>query len=146
MNLVVAGTRDGLVMVEGGAKMLPEDVMLDALFTAHQEMQVVLDMQDELQRTVGKPKREITAAPFDEALFGRVNELLRPRVEAAFQLAGKQERAAALHEAEDERGRCTDAGVSRTARRPCAACARKSRAGSCAAPSSPKAAASTAAA
>jgi polyribonucleotide nucleotidyltransferase len=102
LNLVVAGSRDGIVMVEGGAKMLPEDVMLDALFTAHREMQVVLDMQDELQRSVGKPKREITAAPFDEALFGRVNELLRPRVEAAFQLSGKQERAAALHEAEDD--------------------------------------------
>lgn len=101
LNLVVAGSREGIVMVEGGAKMLPEDAMLDALFTAHQEMQVVLDMQDELQRTVGKPKREITAAPFDEALFGRVNELLRSRVEAAFQLSGKQERATALHEAEE---------------------------------------------
>jgi polyribonucleotide nucleotidyltransferase len=102
LNLVVAGSRDGIVMVEGGAKMLPEDVMLDALFTAHREMQVVLDMQDELQRSVGKPKREITAVPFDEALFGRVNELLRARVEAAFQLSGKQERAAALHEAEED--------------------------------------------
>jgi polyribonucleotide nucleotidyltransferase len=102
LNLVVAGSRDGLVMVEGGAKMLPEEVMLDALFTAHREMQVVLDMQDELQRSVGKPKREIAAAPFDEALFGRVDELLRPRVEAAFQLSGKQERAAALHQAEDD--------------------------------------------
>jgi polyribonucleotide nucleotidyltransferase len=100
LNLVVAGSRDGLVMVEGGAKMLPEDVMLEALFTAHREMQVVLNMQDELQRSVGKPKREVAAAPFDEALFGRVDELLRPRVEAAFQLSGKQERAAALHEAE----------------------------------------------
>jgi len=102
LNLVVAGTRDGIVMVEGGAKMLSEDVMLEALFTAHQEMQVILDMQDELRHTVGKPKREITAAPFDEALFGRVDALLRPRVEAAFQLAGKQERATALHQAEEE--------------------------------------------
>jgi polyribonucleotide nucleotidyltransferase len=102
LNLVVAGTRDGIVMVEGGAKMLPEDIMLDALFTAHRELQVILDMQDELRRAVGKPKREITSAPFDTALFGRVDELLRPRVEAAFQLSGKQERATALHQAEEE--------------------------------------------
>src|SRR5207247_2585261 len=45
LNLVVAGSRDGIVMVEGGASMLPEDVMLDALFTAHQSLQAILDMQ-----------------------------------------------------------------------------------------------------
>src|SRR5512143_2171792 len=57
LNLVVAGSREGLVMVEGGAKMLPEDVMLEALFSAHQALQKLLDLQDELQKAVGKPKR-----------------------------------------------------------------------------------------
>ena len=52
LNLVVAGSRDGIVMVEGGAKGLPEDVMLEALFTAHQALQAILDMQDELQRAL----------------------------------------------------------------------------------------------
>ena len=55
LNLVVAGSRDGIVMVEGGAKMLPEDVMLEALFGAHQALQKLLDLQDELQKAVGKP-------------------------------------------------------------------------------------------
>jgi len=102
LNLVVAGSREGIVMVEGGAKMLPEDVMLDALFTAHQEMQRILDMQDELQGAVGKPKRPITATAFDEVLFRQVEVQLRPRVEAAFQLAAKQERAEAVREAEHQ--------------------------------------------
>ncbi len=102
LNLVVAGSRDGLVMVEGGAKMLPEDVMLDALFTAHQEMQAILDMQDELQRTLGKTKRAVVAVALDEALFSRVNTQLRPRVEAAFQLSGKHERAEAVRAAEGQ--------------------------------------------
>jgi polyribonucleotide nucleotidyltransferase len=100
LNLVVAGSRDGIVMVEGGAKMLAEDAMLDALFTAHQEMQRILDMQDELQRALGKPKRTVTTTAFDEALFGQVAAQLRPRVEAAFQLGAKQERAAAVRQAE----------------------------------------------
>src|SRR5512140_1040791 len=39
LNLIFAGSRDGIVMVEGGAKELPEDVMLDALFTAHSALQ-----------------------------------------------------------------------------------------------------------
>ncbi|MFI5395135.1 MAG: polyribonucleotide nucleotidyltransferase [Candidatus Binatia bacterium] len=102
LNLIVAGSREGLVMVEGGAKMLPEDVILDALFTAHKELQVVLDMQDELQQALGKPKRSITVTAFDEALFGQVGAQLRPRVEAAFQVSGKHERAAAVRQAEGD--------------------------------------------
>jgi polyribonucleotide nucleotidyltransferase len=102
LNLVVAGSRDGIVMVEGGAKMLGEDVMLDALFTAHQEMQRLLDMQDELQRTLGKPKRTVATTAFDTALFGQVEAQLRPRVEAAFRLVAKQERAVAVRQAEEE--------------------------------------------
>jgi len=102
LNLVVAGSRDGIVMVEGGAKMLSEDVMLDALFTAHQEMQRLLDMQDELQHALGRPKRTVSTAAFDAALFGQVEAQLRPRVDAAFRLGTKQERAAAVRQAEEE--------------------------------------------
>ena len=48
-------------MVEGGAKQLSEDVMLDALFTAHEALQQLLDLQDELQKALGKPKRAVDA-------------------------------------------------------------------------------------
>ena len=102
LNLIVAGNREGLVMVEGGAKMVSEDVMLDALFLAHTELQKLLDLQDELKRALGKPKRASTPPAFDEALFARVDAQLRPRIEAAFQVAGKHERAAATHEAKAE--------------------------------------------
>ncbi|MGH7822475.1 MAG: polyribonucleotide nucleotidyltransferase, partial [Candidatus Binatia bacterium] len=57
LNLVVAGSRDAIVMVEGGARIVPEDVVLDALFAAHEAIQPLLDLQDELQRALGKPKR-----------------------------------------------------------------------------------------
>ena len=102
LNMVVAGSRDGIVMVEGGAQMLPEDVMLDALFTAHQALQVILDLQDELQRAVGVPKRAITVAQRDEALFARFEAATTPRIQAAFQVSGKHERAAAVRQVEDE--------------------------------------------
>jgi len=99
LNLVVAGSRDGIVMVEGGAKMLPEDMMLEALFGAHQALQKLLDLQDELQKAVGKPKRTVMAPSFDQTLFGRVESQLAPRIKAAFEVNGKHERAAAVHQA-----------------------------------------------
>jgi len=101
LNLIVAGSRDGIVMVEGGAKGLPEDVMLDALFTAHGALQPLLDIQDELQRTLGKPKRTVTPPAVDAALFARFEKEATKRITAAFQVAGKHERAAAVREAEE---------------------------------------------
>jgi polyribonucleotide nucleotidyltransferase len=102
LNLVVAGSRDGLVMVEGGAKMLPEDVMLEALFGAHEALQRLLDLQDELQKAVGKPKRAFVPPSFDQTLFARLESLLTPRIKAAFEVSGKHERAAAVHQAESD--------------------------------------------
>ncbi len=102
LNLIVAGSRDGIVMVEGGAKMLSEDLMLDALFTAHEALQAILDMQDELQQAIGNPKRPFAAASFDAALFAQVDRQLRPKIQAAFQVSGKHERATAVRQAKEE--------------------------------------------
>jgi polyribonucleotide nucleotidyltransferase len=102
LNLVVAGSREGIVMVEGGAKMLPEDLMLDALFEAHQALQVLLDAQDELRRELGRPKREVSAPPVDPTLFARLEAEAAPRMRAAFAVAGKHERAAAVRQAEED--------------------------------------------
>src|SRR6202051_2509547 len=60
LSLVVAGTRDSIVMVEGGAQMLSEEVRLGALDTALAEMQPLIAMQDELREKVGKPKRQVS--------------------------------------------------------------------------------------
>jgi polyribonucleotide nucleotidyltransferase len=100
LQLVVAGTRDGLVMVEGGANGLPEDVMLDALFTAHEALGPLIELQEELRAAVGKPKREFTPPARNEALWNRMRELATPRLKEAFQVSGKFERAAAVREAE----------------------------------------------
>ena len=56
LNLVVAGTREAVVMIEAGAHQLPEGLMLDAIVKAHQALQPLLDMQDELREKVGKEK------------------------------------------------------------------------------------------
>ena len=57
LNLVVAGTADAIMMVEGGASELNEDQMLEALETAHREIKKIVALQNELASKVGKPKR-----------------------------------------------------------------------------------------
>ncbi len=100
LNLIVAGTRDGIVMVEGGARALPEDVMLDALFGAHEAIQPLIKMQEELRQAIGKPKREVVPPAVNTALVSRVEADAMPRIKAAFKVAGKHERAGAVRAAE----------------------------------------------
>jgi DNA polymerase III epsilon subunit family exonuclease len=57
LDLVVSGTRDAIMMVEAGAKILPEEVMAEAILFAHRALEPLIDLQLELQELVGKPKR-----------------------------------------------------------------------------------------
>jgi polyribonucleotide nucleotidyltransferase len=57
LDLVVSGTRDAIMMVEAGAKLLTEDVMAEAILFGHRALQPLVDIQLELQKLVGKPKR-----------------------------------------------------------------------------------------
>src|SRR2546429_2279421 len=68
MNGIVAGSRDAIVMVEGGARMVPEALLLEALFAAHEALQPLIALQESLQRLVGKPQRSVTAPAVDPAL------------------------------------------------------------------------------
>ena len=102
LALVVAGSRDSIVMVEGGAQMLPEDLMLDALYLAHEQLQAIIEMQDELREKLGRPKREVTAPEVDPRLVPRVTEVATDKLSRAMQLTAKLERAAAMKEAEAE--------------------------------------------
>jgi polyribonucleotide nucleotidyltransferase len=92
LNLIVAGSRDAIVMVEGGAHVVPEDAVLDALFGAHEAIQPLLDMQDELRQKVGKPKRTVVAPKKDDGLVGRVEAYAEPKLREALKLTGKFER------------------------------------------------------
>jgi polyribonucleotide nucleotidyltransferase len=98
LNLVVACSRDAIVMVEGGAKGVPEDVVLDALFGALDACQPILDMQDELQKAVGKPKRSVEAPAHDERLYERVKGAAVPKIREAMSYPAKHERNDRLRE------------------------------------------------
>jgi polyribonucleotide nucleotidyltransferase len=96
INLFVAAGRDAIVMVEGGARVVSEEDMLEALFLAQDAVKPILDVQDEIARIVGKPKREVVIVPPDAALVSRIRELAADKFRAAFLSAGKHERAAGV--------------------------------------------------
>ena len=102
LNLLVAGTKDSIVMVEGGAKMLSEDIMLDALYTALDALQPLIAMQEELRAKLGKPKREVVVGEIDKAVQKAVEQLALPRIEKAMTFVAKQERHAAISTAHKE--------------------------------------------
>jgi polyribonucleotide nucleotidyltransferase len=102
VNLIVAAGRETIVMVEGGARIVPEEVMLEALFLAHDSVQPLLDLQDEISRAMGRPKRTLMPPTRDSVLLERVYELAAPKVTEAFSVRGKQERALRLAEVEAE--------------------------------------------
>jgi polyribonucleotide nucleotidyltransferase len=96
IDLLVAARRDAIVMVEGGAKMVPEDEILEALFFAHEAVQPILDAQEQLRAAVGRPKREFVPPKLDEALLARVKELATPGLVKAYSNREKLARYAAL--------------------------------------------------
>ncbi len=102
LNLIVAASRDAIVMVEGGARMLPEAQLLEALFAAHAAAQPLIDMQEELLRQAGKAKRHVEPPARDVALEAAVRESALPKLRAALAKSVKQERYAALDETHEE--------------------------------------------
>lgn len=98
LDMVVAGTKDAVLMVESEANELPEDIMLGAVLYAHQEMQVIVAAVEELVRDAGKPQWEWTAEPVNEALKAAVSESMASAVADAYRITDKQARYTRLGE------------------------------------------------
>jgi polyribonucleotide nucleotidyltransferase len=96
IDLIVAGSRDAVVMVEGGGLFVKEDEMLEAIFFGHAALQPIIDLQLDMKKAVGLPKRPFSAVEVDGILAERVAALAKERIQEAVQIATKQERRAAL--------------------------------------------------
>jgi polyribonucleotide nucleotidyltransferase len=99
LDLLVACSRDAIVMVEGGAAELGEDVIVDALMFAHQSAQPLIDLQEKLRAAVGKPKRAFVPPVKDPAIVDKVASLANQKIEAAMAIRDKHERYSALDSA-----------------------------------------------
>ncbi|HED00673.1 MAG TPA: polyribonucleotide nucleotidyltransferase [Proteobacteria bacterium] len=96
INIVVAGSKDAIVMVEGGGQIVPEEVMLEAIFFAHEGLQPILQLQSELREAVGKPKRVVPEVVEDEALKARIMEIAGDDLGEVITIGAKMERGERL--------------------------------------------------
>ena len=99
LDLVVAGTKDAVLMVESEAKMLSEEVMLGAVLFGHEQMQVVIKMINDLVSVAGKP-RWVLAAPVDlSKLQTDIAHMSQVALEAAYNITTKTLRSEAISDA-----------------------------------------------
>ena len=98
LEIIVAGSEEAVVMVEGGANILPEDEVLEAIMFGHRSMQEVIALQKELRKRVGKTKIVVPAESIDSALIAQVEQRAADRMRAALAIAAKQERNNTLHD------------------------------------------------
>jgi polyribonucleotide nucleotidyltransferase len=99
LDLVVAGTRDAVMMVESEAKELSEDEMLGAVMFAHRESQKVIEAIIKLAEQAAKEPWELAASADKAAIKKQLKDLIGKDIEAAYKLTSKQERSTALNEA-----------------------------------------------
>ncbi|MES2672223.1 MAG: polyribonucleotide nucleotidyltransferase [Pseudomonadota bacterium] len=96
LELVVAGTKNAVLMVESEARELSEDVMLGAVMFGHQQMQIAIDTINELVAEAGKPKWNWQAPAKNDALIGAIKAAVGDRLGTAFQVRDKLERKDAI--------------------------------------------------
>src|SRR5918997_1807748 len=92
LDLVVSGTEDAILMVEAGAKEIPEAEVLDALDIAHSQIRKICEAQRELADKAGKPKAEIEVPKVDESLLEQIRERFGSALEQATSVEDKLER------------------------------------------------------
>ncbi|MEJ2554222.1 MAG: polyribonucleotide nucleotidyltransferase [Gammaproteobacteria bacterium] len=98
LDLVVAGTKDAVLMVESEAKELSESVMLDAVMFGHEQMQAAINAINDLVEKAGKPRWDWQAAEKNQALETAVREAGEATINEAYRIAEKQQRSQRLAE------------------------------------------------
>ncbi|MGD9732395.1 MAG: polyribonucleotide nucleotidyltransferase [Desulfamplus sp.] len=102
IELVVAGSKTGVIMVEGGANIVSEADMLDAIFFGHDAMQPFIEIQHELKKALGKEKRQLAKPETNCELVEKIKSLVSDKIRVAVQTKGKMERHASIDKVKDE--------------------------------------------
>ena len=98
IELIVCGTADSIVSVEGGAHEVSEQDLVDALAFGHVHIKDLVEMQEKLVAAVGKEKIKIEAEEVDVELINAVGELANARIKEANQIPTKEERQVSIDE------------------------------------------------
>ncbi|MDR3607288.1 MAG: polyribonucleotide nucleotidyltransferase [Oligoflexia bacterium] len=99
MEIMIAGTKNAIMMIEGGAREVPEDDVLQAILLGHKEIGKLVGIVEELRKLCGKPKREFTPAAIDETLKSKVEKLAKAKLTEALRTKEKHKRYDMVDEA-----------------------------------------------
>lgn len=92
IDLFVTGTKTAIMSVEGGADQVPEDEIIEAIRFAHEHIPPIIELQEELVRLCGKPKRPIEPKERDERIAAKAKELAAARMKGLIGIADKKQR------------------------------------------------------
>lgn len=101
LNLAVGGSATSVVMIESAADQLSEEVMLDAVYTGHEEIKKLCALQDDMVREVGKEKVEVTLVSIPEDILAKVEADYGADIAKSAVIIGKQERQDAFDATEE---------------------------------------------
>jgi polyribonucleotide nucleotidyltransferase len=102
MDLIISGDRESISSIEGGAEEISEAALLEALEFAHENMQEILDLQEELAKKVGKAKMEYVEPETDAELAKAVEEAAAERIAAANRAGDREKRSEMIDQLEAE--------------------------------------------
>ncbi len=100
VSIIVSAKPDTIAMLEGGARIVDEDTLLEALYMAHDAMAPIFEMQQELKRLAGKPKRAFKPKELDPGILAAVKDAAGKAIEQALAVKEKKARREAMHAAE----------------------------------------------
>ena len=98
LNIFVAGSRDAILMVEGGANEVSEEEVLDAILFAHRSLVPILDLQERMAREIGKEKRVFEKKAFLEEDLRKVASIAEGPLAEAYAIRTKQDRTKRIEE------------------------------------------------
>jgi len=96
LELFVAGLSNGIVMIEGEAKEVPEDVVLDALKFAEKNLMPTIDIQSALREEIGKEKATVNLITINPELKEKISQIIKPKLVEAYNISEKNDREAEL--------------------------------------------------
>lgn len=102
LNLAVSGTKGAIMMVEAEVNLLSEDVVLDAIMYAHDEIKKIVSFIEDIVSEVGRKKMDYDRLEIDEDYEHKINDMVYGKIEEALRIADKTEQGHALGLIKDE--------------------------------------------
>ncbi len=92
MEILIAGTKNAIMMVEGGAREIPEEEVLEAIIRGHNEIKKVVEIVEELRKLCGRPKREFTPHSLEASVKAKVDAQAKDALQKALKTKDKHTR------------------------------------------------------